>query len=95
MREEPLSPEVEKVIRFIATALPNETNWLSVKKQLMLDLCPGDRQLFSTRHDIKHLHYPFNTFEQRIRSLWKEITGNVLLMPDRFKMKDADPEGYL
>lgn len=93
-RNEPLSPRVLQDLAFVAALLPECTDWLVVKKRILLELPIDQRQLFSTRHPTKK-HFPFNAFERRIREEWKKLTGNVLLMPDHRKLAEVDPELYL
>lgn len=95
IRSQPLSIEIKYCIEQLAESFPTETNWLTIKKSLILMLSPGDRQLFSTREAVTKKHFPFNQFEKSIRSFWNELTGVVLLMPDDKKMEDAGPDGYL
>lgn len=95
LRKEPLSNEIVDCIKDLTESLPTETNWLTVKKNLMLRLAPADRQLFSRRDEYTKKHQPFNTFENQVRELWRVETGNTLLMPDEKKLDGVDPDLYL
>lgn len=95
LRGQDLSQEMLFRLQMLFEQLPDATDWLVVKKALMLELCPADRQLFSRRHEDSKKHFPFNALERRIRETWVKMGGNVLLMPDDKKMEDVDPAGYL
>lgn len=86
----PLSERVQAKIKFVATLLPEETDWLRVKKQLLLELPPVDRQLFSSRDPYTKLHHPFNPFEIQVRQAWTQLTGNVLKMPVEKMLESPD-----
>lgn len=86
---------VKERVRFLAEALPDETDWLIIKKQLIVTLRSRDRAGFTRRHDTTRRHMPFNGFEKAIRSYWHELTGNTLILPeDKWHVKD-DPEAYI
>lgn len=74
--------------------LVDSTDWLVVKKLLLLELPIEERRRFTTRHQDTKKHWPFNAFENAIRSRWKEKTNNILLMPDDKKMFDVDQSLY-
>lgn len=94
-RSQPLSDVVKEKVNLVAQMLPEEMNWLRVKKLLMLELAPADRQLFSRRHDVTKKHPPFNQFEKAIRAEWFQLTGRDLMMPSEKIMEDVGPESYL
>jgi hypothetical protein len=94
-RNQPLSSVVKEKIDLVAQMLPEETDWLRVKKSLMLELAPADRQLFSKRHDVTKKHPPFNVFEKLVRDAWRAATGKELVMPPEKVMEDVEPESYL
>lgn len=93
-RKKPLSDRVVLAISAVHTLMPSATNWLEVKKQLLLELPVHERQLFSTREQKTKCHHPFNEFEQRVRSEWLRLTGNTLSMPENKMLPDVDPEAY-
>lgn len=95
MRKQPLAEHIIVRIEELAEVLSDETDWLKVKRVLLNELAPADRQLFTNRDQRTKLHFPFNEFEKNIRRLWAEKTGNILQMPDDKKMDTADPDGYL
>lgn len=95
LRSSPLSQTIIEKLTDIADMLPDETDWLRVKKALLLELAPADRQLFSRRDDDTRKHPPFNEFEKVIRNTWLSITGNKLIMPSDKMMADVDPDCYL
>jgi len=75
--------------------LGDETDWLIVKKQMLLMMSPKDRKNFSTRDAVTKCHHPFNDFERAFRDHWKAITGNTLVMPEEKRMDGVDPALYL
>jgi len=95
LRVAPVSHEIMGKLAILAQMLPEETDWLRVKKLLMLELAPADRQLFSTRDGATKRHPPFNEFEAAIRAAWHAITGRVLIMPADKMMEDVDLQCYL
>lgn len=90
-----LSEKVAGQVRFVATYMPNETDWLTVKKQLLITLSPADRASFTRRDEKTKLHFPFNGFERAIRDLWKVVTGNTLVMPPDKMLVEDDPKAYI
>jgi hypothetical protein len=96
LREKPLSSATAEIVEMVAREYaPDETDWLKIKKQLIVMLPSSERALFSTRCQKTMKHYPFNKFEQSIRTLWQRLTGNVLLMPDDKKMPSLGDDAYL
>jgi hypothetical protein len=94
-RLKPLSERCLTAIEFVAKLIPDSTDWLVIKKRILLELPVHDRQLFSTRDPISKKHYPFSEFERRVRDKWFELTGNVLLMPESKMMDGVDTKLYL
>lgn len=86
---------IKEHIKFLAGLLTEETDWLTVKKQLLLVLSPRDRKSFSTRDQKTKRHFPFNAFENAVRDNWQQLTGNRLEMPPEKRLEDVDPAGYL
>lgn len=95
LRNQPLSEEIQAHISTTAELFPDEVDWLKIKKIILLSLAPADRQLFSRRDDRTRLHKPFNAFEQQVRSLWRELTGKTLVMPQEKRMINTTEEDYL
>lgn len=92
-RKKPLSHRMLEAILFVSNIMPESTDWLHVKKMIMLEIPPKERQLFSTRDALTKKHYPFNEFELNVRVEWKRLTGNLLLMPENKMFTDAE-DGY-
>lgn len=91
-----LSKDIIDRITFIALRLlPEETNWLVVKRQLLFTLTSEDRGFLTRRDEKTKLHFPFNDFENAIRSLWENLTGNKLQMPIEKRLDPFDEIGYL
>lgn len=91
----PPSSRVMEAISFIASILPEETNWLVIKKRLLLELPTWERQLFSTRDPKTKRHGLYNAFERQVRKRWFEMTGNVLVMPENKMLEGIPREAYL
>jgi hypothetical protein len=89
-----LSQCVIDAIDRCSALLTDSTDWLVVKKLLLLELPIDERRRFTTRHQDTKKHWPFNAFENSIRSMWKEKTGNILCMPEDKKMDDVDQSLY-
>lgn len=94
-RQLPMSPKLRESIADLAQALPGETDWLRVKRALLLLISPAERQLFSRRDEDTKKHPPFNQLETAVRIEWTRLTGNVLMMPADKMMDDVDPDRYL
>jgi len=58
-------------------------------------LPPVDRKQFTTRDPKTKNHYPFNDFEKKVRSYWRDKTGKLLMMPANKMMEDAPADAYL
>lgn len=82
-------------VSFLSENLKDETDWLTVKKQVLLLLSPRDRKNFTTRDQLTKRHLPYNDFEKAIREHWFQLTGNMLEMPLDKRLEDVDPAGYL
>ncbi len=93
-RNEPLSERVMIRLQYVAVLYPTSTDWLEVKKKIMLELPIYDRQLFSTRDQLTMKHHPFNVYERKIREAWLSLTGNLLLMPEHKKLEPNNDKGY-
>jgi uncharacterized FlgJ-related protein len=94
LREKPLSSEIIEKIDLLASIIPNETNWLVIKKLLKNQLCSADRSLLSRRDDTTRRHFVYNTFEENIRVRWYEMTGKILVMPPEKMMRGVPKEAY-
>lgn len=78
----------------LSRAMPEETDWLVVKRKLIPCLAPRDRGLFTRRDEKTKRHHPFNRLELAVRERWQELTGNVLHMPPDKRLFDTE-EGYI
>jgi hypothetical protein len=67
-------------LTLIATVAGNESNWVSIKKQLLLSLPPKLRKLFSTR-DAKTKRQSLNIFEGQLIDTYEKMTGIRLELP--------------
>lgn len=94
-RNEPLSEHTRVRMAYVARLLPDETDWLVVKKMLLKTLRFEDRALFSYRDEATKLHQPFNRFEQNVRAEWRTLTGHLLVLAEEKRIPGLDPRGYL
>lgn len=90
-----LSARILSSIDILARSLPEEEDWLEIKKQLMLMLHPVERALFSTRDQKTKKHHPYNKVEQAVRLRWYEITGRILVMPEHKMLDNVPKEKYI
>ena len=67
-------------LTLIATVAGNESNWISIKKQLLLALPSKLRKLFSTR-DAKTKRQSLNIFENHLIDAYEKMTGVRLELP--------------
>lgn len=78
--------------------MPDEENWLTFKKQLLLMLPPKLRENFSIRVQTTRAyrgHPPFNAFEVELLKLWHAGGGRVLRMPPEKMLQGELPESYV
>ena len=68
-----LSEVVQEHVRFATMAMPDESDWLVVKRHLLTTLSPKDRSNFTRRDDKTKKHGLHNSFEQEIR---KSLIGS-------------------
>lgn len=73
-----LPPDVEDALRLVQGYAPELKAWIEIKKQLVKNLSPKSRSLFSRRHPITKFQQT-NEFELRVASRWEELTGNSVL----------------
>ena len=66
-------------IKFVSSYVGDCDDWVTVKKQVMLNLPPTLRKNFSTR-DSKTKEQWLNNFEKELISYYREITGVVLVL---------------
>lgn len=65
---------VVEELTLISTVAGNTSDWMFIKRQLLLSLPSPMRKLFSTR-DAKTKRQALNTFEERLIELYEEMTG--------------------
>ena len=61
-------------LTLISTVAGGESDWMFIKRQLLLSLPPTMRKLFSTR-DAKTKKQALNNFEMQIINLYEDMTG--------------------
>ena len=74
-----IDEEVEKVLQFVKTYAYDVGEWRHLKRQLLQNLPPEKRKLFSTRDPITKIQN-FNEFEGKVLNRWEEITGAKLIL---------------
>lgn len=71
---------VEEVFRRVAQLKLECDDWVEIKKLVMKQVAPVHRKVFSRRDSKTKNHPPLNTFEERMKNLYKEISGVDLLL---------------
>tara|TARA_B100001287_G_C22593458_1_gene486845 strand:- start:368 stop:607 length:240 start_codon:yes stop_codon:yes gene_type:complete len=61
-------------LTLISTVAGNQSDWMFIKRQLLLSLPSHMRKLFSTR-DAKTKKQALNMFELQLIELYEEMTG--------------------
>jgi hypothetical protein len=72
---EPILEALEEIASYVG----DTTDWMVVKKQVLLAIAPKLRTNFSTR-DPKTKKQSFNEFELRVVEWWEQRTGRRLLI---------------
>jgi len=94
--EDALAAAVER-FPALRAMMPDEENWLTFKKQLLLMLPPKLRENFSIRVQTTRAyrgHPPFNAFEVELLKLWRAGGGRVLRMPPEKMLPGEQPGAY-
>ena len=66
-------------LRFVSSYTADCDDWVTIKKQVMLNLPPALRKNFSTR-DPKTKEQWLNDFEKELITYYKEMTGIRLIL---------------
>jgi hypothetical protein len=69
-------------INFVSTYVSDIDDWIIIKKELLKQLPPNLRMLFS-RRDEKTKKHSLNMFEKEIIDYWKRLTGITLIIKDK------------
>jgi len=69
-------------INFVSTYVSDIDDWIIIKKELLKQLPPKLRMLFS-RRDEKTKKHSLNMFEKEIIDYWKRLTGITLIIKDK------------
>ena len=70
---------IREQVNFVASYTDGCDDWVTVKKQIMLNLPPALRKNFSTR-DPKTKEQWLNDFEKELITYYREITGIDLIL---------------
>jgi len=81
MIDEPVLQRLDEAIEFIALYMHNETDWISVKKQLLLRLPWEIRGMFSRRNEKTKKH-TISEFDRMVIERWKRQVGNDLILAE-------------
>lgn len=73
-----MDENVEKALQFVGAYAPSIHEWRVLKKEVMKNLPPASRALFSTRDPVTKKQN-FNDFERTVAERWREITGIELI----------------
>lgn len=71
---------VEEVFKRVAQAKLECDDWVEIKKLVMKQVAPVHRKVFSRRDSKTKNHPPLNPFEEKMRSLYKNISGKDLVL---------------
>ena len=69
-------------INFVSTYVSDIDDWIIIKKELLKQLPPNLRMLFS-RRDEKTKKHSLNMFEKEIIDYWERLTGITLIIKDK------------
>jgi len=69
-------------INFVSTYVSDIDDWIIIKKELLKQLPPNLRMLFS-RRDEKTKKHSLNIFEKDVIEYWKRLTGITLIIKDK------------
>lgn len=72
---------VAEELTLISTVAGEESQWVLIKRQLLLSLPPELRKLFSTR-DPKSKRQALNDFEIKVINMYEKMTGIKLELFD-------------
>ena len=70
---------IQEKLRFVSSYVGDCDDWVTVKKQVMLNLAPSLRRNFSTR-DPKTKEQWLNDFEKELINYYRELTGVDLIL---------------
>lgn len=70
---------IREQVDFVASYVGDCDDWVTVKKQIMLNLTPSLRKNFSTRNP-KTKEQWLNDFEKDLITYYKEKTGVILVL---------------
>jgi hypothetical protein len=73
-----IDTRVEAALQVIKSYAPEICEWQVLKRELMKELLPSARKLFSTRDQLTK-RQNFNDFEKLVAERWREITGNDVI----------------
>ena len=73
-----LNPNVLGALAFVHSYAGHIDDWLTIKKELLRALPPGDRRLFSTRDPVTKKQRT-NDFERGVAVRWSEMTGRPVV----------------
>ena len=71
--------KIKESFEFVSTYAGDCDDWVTIKKQVLLNLSPALRKKFSTR-DPKTKEQWLNNFEKDMISYYKSITGIDLIL---------------
>ena len=71
---------VEDVFKKTANLKLECDDWVEIKKFVMKQVAPVHRKVFSKRDSKTKNHPPLNDFEERMKKLYKEISGVNLIL---------------
>ena len=73
-----ITPSIKEIISVFGDKLENPTEWITLKKLLLLSLQPAERKKFSKRDNKTKLQSPLNDFELKIISYYENTQGKKI-----------------
>lgn len=74
-----IDESVEAALNFVKSYGANIREWKVLKQELLRNLSPHKRKLFSRRDPLTKVQN-FNDFEKSVAERWKQITGDELII---------------
>ena len=70
-----ITPSIKEIISVFGDKMDNPTDWITLKKLLLLSLEPAERKKFSKRNEKTKNQSPPNDFELKIISYYENVVG--------------------
>jgi len=81
-----MNPKILEALKVVHRYAEHIDVWVVIKKELLKNLHPSDRKLFSTRDPITK-RQNMNDFERDVIKIWEEMTGRPVIFSNDEKAK--------